>query len=133
MRFEAFTVEHSLRAPAVGYRVTGIGSTFFYAPDLAAIPQQDEALYEVALYIGDGATVVRSMIRMRGRVRIGHAPISAQLAWCEEEGVARAIFTHCGSGIVKGDARRIAARIKQLGTEHGVDASLAHDGLRLSL
>ena len=131
--FEAFPVEHSLRAPAVGYRVTGDGPIFFYAPDVAAIPQQGEALHKAELYIGDGATIVRSMVRMRGRVRIGHAPISAQLAWCEDEGVARAIFTHCGSGIVKGDARRIAARVKQFGRERGVDAGIAHDGLTLSL
>ncbi|MGE3528835.1 MAG: MBL fold metallo-hydrolase [Methyloceanibacter sp.] len=131
--FEAFPVEHSLRAPAVGFRVKGGRSTVFYAPDLAAIPQQGAALRQIALYIGDGATVVRSMVRMRGRVRIGHAPISAQLDWCEAEGVTRAIFTHCGSGIVKGDAKRIAARIEQLGKERGVDAGVAYDGLTLKL
>jgi hypothetical protein len=34
--------------------------------------------------------------------------------------VSEAIFTHCGSGIVKSDARKIAARIADLGKEHGV-------------
>ncbi|HSD91519.1 MAG TPA: MBL fold metallo-hydrolase [Methyloceanibacter sp.] len=131
--FEAFPVQHSLRAPAVGYRVSAGQSIFFYVPDLAAIGEQHEALRGIDLYIGDGATVVRSMVRVRDHALIGHAPITAQLGWCEAEGVARAIFTHCGSGIVNDDARRMAARIRALGEAHGVEASLAHDGLRLSL
>jgi phosphoribosyl 1,2-cyclic phosphodiesterase len=131
--FEAFPVQHSVRAPAVGYRVSGDGSAFFYVPDLAAIPEQRAALRGIALYVGDGATIVRSMVRARDHVLIGHAPIRSQLGWCEAEGVARAIFTHCGSGIVKSDTRRIKARIRELGREHGVDASVAYDGLILSL
>jgi len=133
VRFEAFTVQHSLRAPAVGYRVSAGHATFFYVPDLAAIPEQRAALRGIDLYIGDGATVVRSMVRVKDHSLIGHAPISAQLGWCEAEGVARAIFTHCGSGIVRNDTRRIAARVRALGEEHGVDACLAYDGLTLSL
>src|SRR6185436_10599109 len=35
--FEAFLVDHSLRAPAVGYRVTTGRAAFFYVPDLAAL------------------------------------------------------------------------------------------------
>jgi phosphoribosyl 1,2-cyclic phosphodiesterase len=133
MRFEAFPVEHSIRAPAVGYRVTAGGAAFFYVPDLAAIPNQKEALRRVDLYIGDGATLVRSMVRRRDHVLIGHAPIAAQLGWCAEERVARAIFTHCGSGIVGSDGRKVAARIRRLGLAHGVEASLAHDGMTLCL
>ena len=85
------------------------------------------------LYIGDGATIVRSMVRVRDHVLIGHAPVTAQLDWCAAEGVRRAIFTHCGSGIVKGDTRRITARIRALGRERGVAASVAYDGLKVSL
>ena len=133
LSFEAFPVQHSLRAPAVGYRIGQGRSTFFYVPDLAAIEEQHEALRGVALYVGDGASIVRSMVRARGDVLIGHAPVVAQLGWCEAEGVARAIFTHCGSGIVKGDAKKIEARIEALGREHGVEASVARDGLTLSL
>jgi phosphoribosyl 1,2-cyclic phosphodiesterase len=133
VRFEAFTVQHSLRAPAVGYRVSAGRASFFYVPDLAAIPEQRAALRGIDLYIGDGATVVRSMVRVKDHSLIGHAPISAQLGWCEAEGVTRAMFTHCGSGIVKGDTRRIAARVRALGQEHGVDARLAYDGLTLAL
>ena len=133
MSFEAFPVDHSLRAPAVGYRVKAGRAAFFYVPDLVAIRERAEALRGVALYIGDGATVTRSMVRRRGQALIGHAPIRAQLGWCKEEGVARAIFTHCGSEIVRSDARAIEARVRALGLEQGIDARLAHDGLSLTL
>jgi phosphoribosyl 1,2-cyclic phosphodiesterase len=133
VRFQAFNVEHSLRAPAVGYRIDAGGPSFFYVPDLAAICEPHAALGGVSLYVGDGATVVRSMVRRRDHVLIGHAPIAAQLGWCEEECVKEAIFTHCGSGIVKSDARKIAARIADLGKAHGVEASIAYDGLTLTL
>jgi len=133
VRFEAFRVEHSLRAPAVGYRVNADRTTFFYVPDLAAIPNQRAALRGIDLYVGDGATVVRSMVRKKDHKLIGHAPIAAQLQWCGAEGVRHAIFTHCGSGIVGGDGRTIAARVRKLGAAQGVKASLAHDGMTVEL
>ena len=133
IRFKPVAVQHSLRAPAVGYRVSANGVSFFYVPDVALIPDSAKALRGVSLYIGDGATMVRSMVRQRGQVAIGHASIVAQLCWCEAAGVKRAIFTHCGSGIVRHKARAMNARISKLGKEHGIEASIAHDRLTLSL
>jgi phosphoribosyl 1,2-cyclic phosphodiesterase len=131
--FEAFPVAHSIRAPAVGYRVTAGAVTIFYVPDLAAIPDRREALAGVSLYVGDGARLTRPLVRRRGRALIGHAPISAQLAWCAAEGVPRAVFTHCGTGIVSADGRSIAPRVRGMGREQGVEAGVAHDGLTLQL
>jgi predicted protein tyrosine phosphatase len=125
-------VDHSLRAPAVGYRVTAGRAALFYVPDLAALRDPAAALHGVDLYIGDGATVTRSMVRRRGRDLIGHATVGAQLAWCRELGVGRAIFTHCGSEIVRSDALAIAAVIAALGQEQGIEASGACDGQRLA-
>jgi hypothetical protein len=34
-------------------------------------------------------------------VLIGHASVSTQLDWCRAGDVGRAIFTHCGSGVVR--------------------------------
>ena len=133
VRFEAFEVQHSLRAPAVGFRVSAGRRSFFYVPDVAAIPEQHQALRGIDLYIGDGASIVRSLVRVRDHALIGHAPITAQLGWCAEEGVARAIFTHCGSGIVKADTKHIEARIEALGPDYGVETRVAYDGLSLSL
>jgi len=129
--FKAFPVHHSIRAPAVGYRVSLETIRFFYLPDVAAFPRGSNALSEIILYIGDGATVQRTMVRRQRGTRIGHAAISVQLGWCETAGISHAIFTHCGSEIVRGDARHFNPLVRRLGHKHGIDARLAHDGEQL--
>lgn len=130
---EAFDVVHSIRAPAVGYCIRAGGAAVFYVPDVLAIPERAEALGGVDLYVGDGASLVRPIVRRRGRVPFGHAAMRTQLEWCGAEGVRRAIFTHCGSRIVAGDRRLIAARIEQLARANDVEASVARDGLVLEV
>ncbi len=127
--FEAFPVEHSTRAPAVGYRITAGKAAIFYVPDLVYIPERHAALAGVRIYIGDGATVERPLVRRRGDALIGHTPIRTQLTWCRKEGVPRAIITHCGKQIVGGDEKEVAARVRELAEERGVDAEIAYDGL----
>ncbi|MGP0094954.1 MAG: MBL fold metallo-hydrolase [Xanthobacteraceae bacterium] len=131
--FKAFPVQHSIRAPAVGYRVLAGDSSFFYLPDVAELPNASAVLRGIDIYIGDGATMKRSMVRKKNGTLIGHAAIIAQLDWCESAGVRRAVFTHCGSGIVRGETRRLNASVWRLGCERGIDARLACDGDRLSL
>ena len=131
--FEAFPVEHSILAPAVGYRVSAGRARIFYAPDLIFIRDRAAALKGVQIYIGDGATLTRSFIRKRGKHLIGHAPVRTQLTWCAREGVPRAIITHCGSEIVSSDERKILARIHAMAAERGVEASIACDGMKLIL
>lgn len=131
--FEAFEVEHSTRAPAVGYRVTAGEVSIHYAPDVVYIQDRNDALSGTVLYIGDGATMDRSMVRRRGEHLIGHAPVRTQLTWCQKEGVPKALFTHCGSQIVKGDERTLGARLREWARQRGVEARIAHDGLELIL
>ncbi len=131
--FEAFPVEHSILAPAVGYRVSAGHACIFYAPDLIFIHDRAAALKEVQIYIGDGATLTRSFVRKRGKRFIGHAPVRTQLAWCRKEGVPRAIITHCGSEIVTGDERKLLAKLRAMVTEPGLEARIAYDGMKLIL
>ena len=133
VRFEAFPVRHSIRAPAVGYRVSARNCSFFYLPDVAELPNVWAALGGVDIYIGDGATMRRSMVRKKNGTLIGHAPITSQLGWCERVGVRRAIFTHCGSPIVRGDPRQVERIVRRLGLERGVDTRIAYDGLTLTI
>jgi phosphoribosyl 1,2-cyclic phosphodiesterase len=133
VKFEAFPVQHSIRAPAVGYRGSAGNRSFFYLPDVAELRDISAALGGVDIYIGDGATMRRSMVREKNGNLIGHAPITAQLGWCEKAGVRRAIFTHCGSPIVRGDSRQVERTVRQLGLERGVDARVAYDGLTLAI
>ena len=133
MTFEAFGVEHSTRAPAVGYRVTAGEVSIFYVPDVVYVHARKEALRGVRLYVGDGATMSRSMVRKRGEHLIGHAPVRTQLTWCAKEGVPEAVFTHCGSGIVKGDERTLGAQLRAWAREREVEARIAYDGLEMVL
>jgi len=83
--------------------------------------------------VGDGATLDRPLVRRRGAVRIGHATIGTQPGWCATAGVKEAIFTHCGSGIVRSDPRTTAVALEAIARDHGVRARLAYDGFRLTL
>lgn len=131
--FEAFPVEHSLRCPAVGYRISRGGNSVFYSPDVVYIPERAEALAGVDIYIGDGASMARSFVRRRGNHIFGHAPVRTQLTWCQKENVPRAIFTHCGSEIVTSDSKTISASLAKWAEERSVQAQVAFDGMEIPL
>jgi phosphoribosyl 1,2-cyclic phosphodiesterase len=133
LRLEAFRVEHSARAPAVGYRVTAGQVSIFYVPDVVWIHEREKALLGCKLYVGDGATLTRSMVRKSDDTLIGHTPVRTQLTWCRKMGVPRAIITHCGSEIVAGDRDEIEARLGEMADERGVRAQIAHDGWEVVL
>ena len=133
VRVTAYRVRHSIRAPAVAYRVSTTAGCFIYLPDAAAPPEDRRALAGVDVYIGDGATMTRSMVRKKRGTAIGHASIEMQLEWCEAACIRRAIFTHCGSALVRAPARQLNAALRRLGEEHEVEALVACDGDRLML
>jgi hypothetical protein len=58
-------------------------------------------------------------------VSIGGLKLKAFAVW-------HSIRAHCGSPIVRGDARMLNAHIEQLGYHYGIDARLACDGDRLT-
>jgi phosphoribosyl 1,2-cyclic phosphodiesterase len=127
--FEAFPVDHSTRAPAVGYRITAGRVAIFYVPDVVYIPSRSAALKGVRLYIGDGATITRSMVRRVDDQLIGHVPLRTQLTWCQKEGLDAAIFTHCGAAIVNSDPDAVTDQVDALAAERGVTATVATDGM----
>ncbi|MEJ2031673.1 MAG: MBL fold metallo-hydrolase [Deltaproteobacteria bacterium] len=128
---EAFPVVHSVRSPAVGYRIAAGRAALFYVPDVVYIPDRARALSGIDLYIGDGATLARSMVRKTPQGSLfGHTPVRTQLTWCQKEGVGRALITHCGSEIVR-DEERAAVRLAAMAEERGILAELAYDGLEI--
>lgn len=130
---EAFPVVHSVRAPAVGYRIEAGRAALFYVPDVVFIPDRAQALAGIDLYIGDGATLVRSMVRKTPEGALfGHTPVRTQLTWCEKEGVKQARITHCGAAIVRNEERAMH-RLAAMAAERRVRAELAYDGLELVL
>lgn len=133
VQFEAFALEHSLRAPAVGYRITSGRTCIFYVPDLVYIFDLHEALSGVQIYIGDGASLTRPIIRKRDEHLIGHASVRTQLAWCGQESVEKAIITHCGSQIVRSNSQAVDRTIRNLGLQFHVKAWVAFDGQEIVL
>jgi phosphoribosyl 1,2-cyclic phosphodiesterase len=131
IRFTPFPVEHSLRAPAVGYRISAGKAAVFYAPDLVYIKDREKALSGVKVYIGDGATMVRSMVRKKGDRLFGHTPVRTQLTWCRKFEIPQAVITHCGSGIVKKDRDENLKKLAELAEERGVEATIAYDGMEM--
>jgi len=131
IRFEAFPVVHSIRAPAVGYRIHANRVGMFYVPDVAWIPDRKAAFRRIRVYVGDGATITRNMIRRHRQTGelFGHATIRQQLGWCAEEGVPRMMVTHCGSDIVGGHEAKSAAKIREIALERGVEVEIARDGM----
>jgi hypothetical protein len=108
-------------------------AAIFYVPDVVYIHDREQALKGAKLYVGDGATVIRSMVRRRGDALFGHAPIRTQLTWCQKEGVPRAIFTHYGTELVAGDEPSLVARIEEMARERRVRAEVAYDGMEVVL
>jgi phosphoribosyl 1,2-cyclic phosphodiesterase len=132
MLFEAVPVEHSLRCPAVAYRITAGRASILYAPDVAAFLDLAAAMAGIDLYIGDGASLRRPILRRRGGHLIGHAPVLRQLEWCRQQGVRRVHITHCGSEVVRNhsQAQRL---VQQWGRDRGLAALIVHDGMTLEL
>ena len=133
VEFEAFPVDHSTVAPAVGYRVTAGNAVIFYVPDVVYIPDRAAALNGARLYIGDGATIERSLVRKPDEALIGHVPVRTQLTWCQKEGVPKMIVTHCGSKIVEGDERKLGPQLDHMAAERGVEVQIAYDGMEIVL
>lgn len=66
-----YDVVHSLRAPAVGFRVRAAETTIAYNPDIVSIVDEASALAGVDVYVGDGATLTRPLVRRRGYALAG--------------------------------------------------------------
>jgi hypothetical protein len=97
-------------------------------------PKAADTLRQIDIYRGDRATMSRSMARRKAGMLVRTCtPIVRQLAWCAKAHVRRAIFTYCGSPIVRAPPRSLDALIDRLGRKQGIEARAARDGDRLSV
>ena len=126
-----YAVIHSIRAPAVGYRVAAGSLVIAYNADLVAIERKEEILTGVDVYIGDGSTLVRPMVRRRGEAIFGHTTVRAQLNWCRQFGIPRAFIVHCGKELVEMPPDELDRRVAALAGD--VQATVATDGLEVRL
>lgn len=131
LQVEAVPLHHSLRAPAVGYRIGGRRKALFYAPDVAALVDP-KSLHGVDLYIGDGSALDDNLLRIEQGLPCGHAPLLEQLRWCHGAKVANMIVTHCGEAIIA-DETAVCHQLAKAATSLGVDLLIASDGMRYVL
>lgn len=127
-----YFVEHSINAPAVGWKITDGRITIFYVPDVAKI-EDLSILKDVDYYIGDGAIIKRSMlVRKKDHHITGHASIKEQINWCAKAGIKNMIVTHCGTEIVTANKAQIIKQLRQLAKPYNIRIRLAYDGLTIA-
>lgn len=131
-RIEPYDVIHSIRAPAVGFRIRAAGVTVVYNPDIISIVEEARVLRGVDVYIGDGASLTRPLVRRRGDAIFGHTTVRAQLNWCKKHHIPRAFVVHCGKQLVQMDPAELERRVADLGGET-VRTCVAWDGKRVRL
>ena len=120
----AYGVIHSIRCPAVGWKLTVEGRTLVYNSDLVDIEEKDAVLTGVDWYIGDGSAVKANLVRRRGDALFGHTRIITQVHWCEKHGIKHMVFTHLG--------RETLREEEGFKAEHP-EAILAYDGLEMEI
>ena len=131
-RIKPYDVIHSIRAPAVGFRVTADRTTLVYNPDIISIVDEDRVLSRVNVYIGDGASLTRPLVRRRDGKLFGHTTVRAQMNWCKRHGIERAYIVHCGKQLVEMKPAELQQRVDALAGP-AIEAIVARDGLRVDL
>ncbi len=91
-----YRVIHSIRCPAVGYKIRVAGKTIIYNSDLIDIIGKDTVLEDVDYYIGDGSAIKANLVRRRDDQLFGHTRITTQINWCRQRDIGHIIFTHLG-------------------------------------
>ncbi len=131
-RVRPYDVVHSIRAPAVGFRVTADRTTVVYNPDIISIIDEDRVLTGVDVFIGDGASLTRPIVRRRGTALFGHTTVRAQLNWCKRHQIHRAYIVHCGKQLVTMKPAELQRRVDELAGST-IRAIVARDGLDVEL
>jgi ribonuclease BN (tRNA processing enzyme) len=135
-RLTAFPVVHSVRCPCVAVRIELPGQVLVYSGDIIAFERPEAALAGAGLYIGDGSTLKGSLVRRHPTgALMGHTTIRAQLGWLGKFGVARAIFSHFGSGPIAMGEPALREALAKLAAEKapGCRVSAARDGLKVEV
>lgn len=124
----AYKVIHSIRCPAVCYKIKVGKKIIVYAPDLIDIIKKGNVLKNVDFYIGDGSIFSRSLIRRKGKKLFGHSSIKTQINWCKKFGIKKIFFTHFGKEIIKNE-KEIKSKVKEIAE----NVEFAYDGLKAFL
>ena len=125
-------VLHSLRCPAVCYRISG-DSTIIYAPDILDTEKPKEIVFKgIDVLVADGSSININMVRRRDDKLFGHAMVRTVINWCRKYNIKKLIITHCGKQIVTGAGHEIEKIISGYAGD-AVKWQIAHDGLELEV
>lgn len=125
----AYSVIHSIKAPAVGFRITAAGKTLAYNPDLIFIKNRRKIFKDLDLYIGDGSSVTRPMVRRKENKLFGHSSIRTQITSCKKFKIRQAIFTHFGKEAIGMGEKKLEKKLDEFGGGE-LKVAAAYDGMR---
>ena len=132
LEITVYDVIHSLRCPAVGYKIKG-DRTIVYAPDILDFEKDKTIVLKGAyLLIADGSSLNINMARRRGDKLFGHTRIKTVIGWCKKYDIGHLIITHCGKQIVEINKEELARKLQEY-SEGKVDVKIAYDGHRTEI
>ncbi|MBN2073760.1 MAG: MBL fold metallo-hydrolase [Actinobacteria bacterium] len=129
LNFTAYPVMHSIRCPAVGFRVEA-DKIVVYAPDILDFVEDKAVVLKNAdCLIADGSSIDANLTRRRNGILLGHTRVKTVAGWCKKYGVKKLIVTHCGKQIVTMDAGELEEKIDSYREEFELEIMVAHDGM----
>jgi len=95
-RIQSIPVKHSLIAPMTTFKIRMDRFVLFYAPDLLYMRAWKQKLADVNLWIADGSSYAKELLRRKAGEIYGHASMIRQMRWRVEAQVPAIYFTHIG-------------------------------------
>ena len=134
-RITSYATEHSTKAPSSAFKIRAGETTIFHSSDIITLEKNSkrlrEILKDVDIYVGDGSSLKKGLVRTIDNDRVGHSSIQTQVGWCSDAGVPYAIFTHWGTEAIEMDERKLESLVAEIGAEKGIVAEVAKDGLTI--
>jgi len=83
---EEVPVAHSTKAPTSGLIIETDEGKVGYFPDVLSIPDREKVLKDLTIYIGDGSSLTRDIVRRIKGKAVGHSSAATQMAWAQGAG-----------------------------------------------
>lgn len=112
---------------ALGFKIDIGGKTVWHCSDVLEIPNRNNVLQDVDIYIGDGSSLKRGIKTKSDSEEIGHASIEEQIKWAQDAGIKRIYFTQIGHiGKTHDDLNEVLG-------EMSANARALYDGAQIGL
>jgi len=125
-KIQRIDVEHSIKFPASSFKITAGDMTILHAGDILWPRNIADYTKDVNIYVGDGASQTRDLVRKADEDRYGHASIKTQVRWCHNYNIPVAIFIHFGKDTIEMDERVARKKIGEFSAK--VKTVVAKDG-----